>query len=89
MIEEKLSKTETKVYQRMLTQTLEWVATAIVVIGAGINALGYHPEGPITMIAGGCVWIIVGNRWKKRSIVVTNSVIVFATTVGLIYYYFA
>jgi|GEM_PF-2077860 hypothetical protein len=84
----KLSRIEAMVYNRMLTQFLEWTGTGVVIIGALANSLGYHPEGPYLMIAGGLIWVLVGTRWKKMSIVVTNSVITLVSTFGLLYYYF-
>ena len=83
-----MSKLEGVVYKRLLTQTLEWFATLIVIIGVAVNATGHHPEGPIIMTLGSLVWVIVGVRWKTASIVITNSVIVMVTALGLSFYYF-
>lgn len=82
-----MSKLESVVYKRILTQVLEWTATVIVMIGVGVNALGHHPEGPMIMTFGSLLWVIVGVRWKTASIIITNSVIVVVTVVGLSYYY--
>ncbi len=83
-----MSKLESVVYKRLLTEVLEWTATVIVMIGVGINALGHHPEGPIVMTFGSLLWVIVGVRWKTASIIITNTAIAIVTIVGLSFYYY-
>ena len=85
----KMSRVEKMIADRMLTQFLEWSGTFIIILGALLNALGFHPEGPAIMTVGAIIWVIVGTRWKKMSIVVTNSVITLVSTIGLLYYYYA
>jgi len=68
----------------MLDTILKWIATAVTVLAAFINAMGYQPLGPILFLIGGFLWLIVGFRWKEMSIVVTNVAIIVVTIVGML-----
>ena len=83
----KLTRLEQRLYKRILTQVLEWLGTATVIVGVGSNALGHYPEGVIVMIAGAGLWISVGVLWGKMSIVTTNSAIAIVSILGLVFYY--
>ena len=65
------------------TQILEWLGTSILIIGVGINSLGYYPLGPIIMIFGGLTWVVVGIMWNRLSIITTNLVITIVSLIGL------
>ena len=64
------------------TQILEWLGTSILIIGVGINSLGYYPLGPIVMIFGGLTWVVVGIMWNRLSIITTNLVITIVSLIG-------
>ena len=83
----KLTRIEAFIYKRVLTQFLEWLGTATVIVGVGINALGHYPEGVVVMIAGAGIWISVGLLWGKYSIVTTNLAIALVSIIGLIFNY--
>jgi len=74
-------------YKRIYTQVLEWLGTLTVIVGVGINALGYYPEGVIIMTVGACLWFSVGVLWQKMSIVTTNFAIAIVSILGLMFYY--
>jgi hypothetical protein len=57
-----------------IDQILKWLATATLIVGTGINGLGFFPLGPIILIVGGLMWLAVSIMWKENSLIVTNSV---------------
>ncbi len=65
------------------TQILEWLGTFTLIVGVGVNSLGYYPLGPIIMIFGGLIWVVVGILWQKMSIITTNLIITIVSLVGL------
>jgi hypothetical protein len=68
-----------------MDQILKWVATMLLIAGTAINSLGYYPEGPLVMLAGGLIWLIVSIRWREPSLIVTNGVLSLVSIVGLLY----
>jgi len=66
---------------------LKWLATAILVIGTGINSLGFYPAGPIILVAGGVIWLIVAVRWRETSLIVTNGVMSAVGMAGIFIHY--
>ena len=71
-----------------LDTVLKWTATALLIIGTGINSLGYYPEGPLVLLAGGVFWLIVSIRWREPALIVTNAVMAAVAAVGLMIVYF-
>ena len=71
-----------------LDTVLKWTATALLIIGTGINSLGYYPEGPLVLLAGGVVWLIVSIRWREPALIVTNAVMAAVAAAGLGIVYF-
>ena len=68
---------------------LEWVATAILILGTAVNSLGYYPQGPILLCLGGAVWFVVAIRWRKLSLMVVNGVMLATGVCGLLYKWLA
>ena len=66
---------------------LKWFATAILIIGTGFNSLGFYPTGPILLILGGLIWLVVGILWREASLIVTNAFMVGVGIVGLLIHY--
>jgi hypothetical protein len=66
---------------------LEWIATVLLVIGTAVNSLGYYPEGPLILIAGGAIWLYISIQWGKTSLVATNAVMLLTAVAGLVYHY--
>jgi hypothetical protein len=69
----------------MLDQILKWTATAILIIGTAVNNLGYQPSGPLLLLLGGVIWLIVSIRWKEPALIVTN-LVMFLTGAGTLAY---
>ena len=67
----------------MITDVLKWTATAVLIIGQFFTALGYYPLGPMIMICGGLLWLIVSIIWKETSLIVTNTIMAIAGIAGL------
>jgi hypothetical protein len=59
---------------------LKWTATAILIVGTAVNGLGYYPAGPLMLVLGGILWLIVAIRVKDAPLIVTNLVM---SAVGL------
>ena len=70
-----------------IDQILKWVATAILIIGSGVNSLGFYPQGPLLLGLGGVVWLSVSIMWKEWSLIVTNATLLLVNASGLIYTY--
>lgn len=71
----------------MPTDILKWTATAILIIGTGINSLGFYPLGPIVLAIGGLVWLWVAILWREPSLIVTNTVMSLVGIGGLVIQY--
>jgi len=58
-----------------LDTLLKWTATLTLIVGTAINSLGFYPAGPIVLVVGGIIWLIVSIMWKEPALIVTNSVL--------------
>jgi hypothetical protein len=58
----------------ILADRLGWLATAILIVASGINGLGYYPLGPISLAAGGMLWLVVAILRRDWPLIVTNLV---------------
>lgn len=67
---------------------LEWIGTAILVIGTAVNSAGYYPVGPLILIVGGLFWLTVSIRWRKPSLIVVNSIMTLTAISGMLWKYF-
>ena len=64
---------------------LKWLATGLLIVGCGLNAVNIYPAGPLVTGFGGIFWLIVSIMWKEWSLIVTNSVLLGVNALGLIY----
>ena len=71
-----------------VNQWLEWVGTAILILGTAVNSMGYYPAGPILLCFGGVFWLTVSIRWRKASLIVVNSIMTATAVAGLLWHYF-
>jgi hypothetical protein len=71
----------------MNLKTLEWTATAILIVGTAVNSLGLYPWGPMILIFGGLIWLVVAVYWRSTPLIVTNAVMLLTGIVGLLYHY--
>ena len=67
----------------MLNSILKWTATVLLIIGTGVNSLGYYPQGPLILLLGGAFWLAVSIRWREPALIVTNAVMFVTAAVGL------
>jgi len=63
---------------------LKWLATTTLIVGTGVNALGYYPLGPLLLAAGGLMWLAVAIQWGDTALITTNAVMSAVGIFGLI-----
>ena len=63
------------------TQALGWVATAILIVASAVNGLGFYPWGPLLLVLGGTIWMVIAMIRRDWPLIVTNAVM---GTVGLV-----
>ena len=66
---------------------LKWTATAVLIVGTGINAFGIYPLGAIILALGGLIWLAVSCMWSEPSLIVTNCVLFLVGTGGIVLNY--
>ena len=69
---------------RDFTWYLKWLGTGILIVGTGVNSLGYYPAGPLILAVGGILWLIVSIRWREPALIATNAVMFICGAAGLI-----
>jgi hypothetical protein len=67
------------------TTPAKWIATAILIIGTGVNSLGFYPLGPIILATGGFIWLAVSLAWREPSLIITNAVMSITGVIGILY----
>ena len=67
---------------------MEWLATAILIVGTAVNSMGYYPQGPLLLILGGLVWLGVSIAWRKASLIVVNGLMTGVAVAGMAVHYF-
>lgn len=67
------------------TNGLGWTATAILIVASAVNGLGLYPWGPLLLILGGLIWMIVAWQRDDRPLIVTNAVMGAVGAVTMIY----
>ncbi len=72
----------------MIDFVLKWAATATLIIGTAVNSLKVYPLGPIILVMGGLMWLVLSIRWKEPSLIVTNLLMTATGIVGLVYAYY-
>ncbi len=78
----------TGVARMKIDDYLKWAATVLLIIGTGVNSLGYYPLGPLILAAGGVLWLAVSIMWREPALIVTNAVMLVTGLVGLAWVYF-
>jgi len=68
-----------------IDQYLKWIATVTLIVGTGINGLGFYPLGPIILALGGIMWLAVSIMWREPSLIVTNGIMTL-TGIGTLCY---
>jgi len=62
----------------------KWFATSVLIVGTGVNSMGYYPLGPIILILGGIIWAIVAVAWKEPALIITNLIMSLVGIIGLL-----
>jgi hypothetical protein len=70
-----------------LLEFQKWLATAILIAGAGLNGFGFYPLGPIMLALGGLIWLLVAVQIHDRALITTNAVMTAVTATALILNY--
>lgn len=65
--------------------TAKWLATATLILGSGVNGLGYYPAGPVILVLGGVVWLLIAVKIKDWALVTTNAVMSLVSVVTVVY----
>lgn len=66
---------------------IEWVATVVLIVGTAINSAGILPTGPLILLLGSILWLVVSIKWKEPSLITTNAIMALASIGGMIYNY--
>jgi len=78
---------QTKFINATMTNAAKWIATTLLVIGSGINGFGMYPLGPLILLAGGTIWLIVSIIWREPALITTNALMSGVAVVGLAAHY--
>lgn len=70
-----------------MIKIMEWVATAILIVGTAVNSMGFYPAGPLILVLGGLVWLAVSIAWRKPSLIVVNGLMTGVAITGLALHY--
>lgn len=65
----------------------KWTATLILIIGSGVNGLGYYPAGPLLLVLGGLIWLAVAVQVRDRALITTNAVMTAVTAAAITIHY--
>jgi hypothetical protein len=68
-----------------MTSFFKWLATAILIAGSAVNGLGYYPEGPLMLVAGGVIWMLIALKVRDWALVTTNAVMGLVGVVTVVY----
>jgi hypothetical protein len=66
---------------------LKWTATALLIVGFGGVAAGFH-NMILLQLAGGAMWFTASCIMRDRPLIVTNGIMTLAGVLGLLYQYF-
>jgi hypothetical protein len=66
---------------------IEWVSTAILIIGVALTAYNVYPLNIWLSFLGNIGWFVIGWMWKKYSLLTIQVVISIIYILGLMSYY--
>ena len=49
------------------------------------DALGFYPAGPVVLVLGSFIWLIVSCMWNEPALIVTNLTLALVGVAGLLY----
>jgi hypothetical protein len=67
-----------------MLSSLKWTATALLIVGFGLVAAGFHSM-ILIQLAGGAMWFTASVIMRDRPLIVTNGVMTLAGVAGLVY----
>ena len=67
---------------------IKWAATMVLIVGSAVNSSGFYPQGPLVLLAGGVLWLLASLQMRDLQLIVTNSVMVLAGAVPLLWRYY-
>ncbi len=56
--------------QTKLWISIEWLATAVLIIGVALTSWNVYPLNVYASTAGNALWLAIALHWKKRSLIV-------------------
>jgi hypothetical protein len=66
---------------------VEWVSTAILIIGVGLTAWNIYPLNIYLSLAGNVGWFVVGWMWRKYSLLTIQLIVSIIYVAGLLQHY--
>ena len=66
---------------------IEWLSTAILLLGVALNSFNIYPLGIWVSLTGNAGWIILGYIWRKNSLIFIQIVLTVIYIIGLINHY--
>jgi hypothetical protein len=66
---------------------IEWVSTAVLIIGVALTAYNVYPLNIWLSLLGNIGWFVIGWIWKKYSLLTIQVVISIIYILGLMSYY--
>ena len=64
---------------------LQWIATAITVLGAAFTAVNVYPANVIAFNVGSVLWLVYAYRIRAKSLIVVNLSMLMIYFAGTIY----
>ena len=66
-------------------EKLSWAATVVLILGSGVNGIGYYPQGPLILSLGGIMWLIVAIMRRDWPLMIVNITMSFVGLATVIY----
>jgi hypothetical protein len=63
---------------------IEWIATAILIVGVALTAWNIYPLNIYFSLAGNFAWAIIGVLWRKWSLITIQLMVTAIYVVGLL-----
>lgn len=68
----------------LLSQSfIKWLATATLIVGTIINAVGVYPYGPLLLIMGSLLWLTAAIKMNDKPLIITNLIMGIAGLLGI------
>lgn len=67
---------------------IEWLATAVLIVGVALTSWNIYPANIYISAAGNLLWFLVGYHWKKWSLITIQIIVTGIYAVGMWKYWF-